>query len=148
MSKFIRSVPFKTEYDGDSISMNLQPLKRKDILKLAPFMGDGESVGTLDSFQMMDVGSGLIPNYVTNFKGLVDAEDQQITIEEAVDESYFTELVSIIMQELFAISNMGKDDSKNSHKPLTKSAVAQAISGESPLLESPASPGFISSSGA
>ncbi len=49
MSKYTSKVTYKTEFEGDKIKASLSRLKRKDFLKMLPFMKadeDGKSTMT------------------------------------------------------------------------------------------------------
>jgi hypothetical protein len=114
MSNFTKDILFTTEFEGDTVSLRLARLKRKDMMTLSPHMPDaGEKVGAVQSMDLMDVALALLPKYVTEFKGPKDADGNELSLEDIMEEMYFLELVSRIVTHLFEASNMGADEAKN-----------------------------------
>ena len=107
MSKFTPLVKFETSFEEDEITMNLRRLKRVAFMSLTPYLTSGAD-GTVDEVAMMDVATELLPDYVQNFKGLVDAKGEEIALEDMIVETYFIELITEIIKELFDISKIGK----------------------------------------
>lgn len=58
----------------------------------------------------------IIPSCVTNFVGLTDASGTPMTLEYAIDQTYFSDLVGRIMSELFSISKPKKEELKELKK--------------------------------
>ena len=127
MSNFTPTVKFETEFEGDTVRMNLRRLKRGDMMKLSPYLTT-ETGGAIDGMQLMDISAGFIRDYVFDFCGLTDAEGSELPFTAITDEVYFLGLISEIITRLFEISNMGEGDEKNSGVQPSMSTVAQAIS--------------------
>lgn len=120
MSGFTPSVSFTTEFDGDTVSMRLRRLKRKDLNKVSPYMKMADPKSGLvqlsleESFEFLEIMSGVLPEYVQQFKGLTDAEGNPLDLNQALEESYFIPLISAITGRLFEISNVQEGEAKNS----------------------------------
>ncbi len=119
MSKYTNKVKFETEFEGDKITATLSRLKRKDFLKMLPYMkrdDDGNSAMTEeDEIKFMSIASDILPGYVVTFYGLVDNDGEVIEFTTVCNEVYFMSLTSLFVNKLFEISNMGKDiEIKNS----------------------------------
>jgi len=129
MSKYTPQVQFATEFDGDKVSMRLARLKRKHVVLMAPFMSgetdvDGNDIISFkDEVQLSEVMSKILPEVVTEFSGLVDAEGVAIELTVAVDDMYFSELVAVITKELFTISRPGKEEIKDIKKPSSDTGI-------------------------
>ena len=114
MSNFTKDILFTTEFEGDTVSLKLARLKRKDMMLLSPHMpNEGENVGAVQSMDLMDVAMSLLPKYVSEFKGPKDSDGMPLTLEEIMEEMYFLELISRIVTKLFEASNMGAAEAKN-----------------------------------
>lgn len=120
MSNFTPLVEYKTNFDGDNITMQLQRLKRKDIMKVAPYLNgdigeDGEMTMSFENqIQFAEVMAEVLPGSVKSFIGLKDTEGNAIDIGNAIEEAYFQDLISEIMGKLFAISKPSEAELKNS----------------------------------
>jgi len=125
MSKFTKSCPYETEFEEDKITMNLNRLRRADMMVLMPFMNEAGKGEVKVDVDLMNLASDLLPNYVENFKGLKDEDGNPVTIETVCDQTYFMTLAGEIIAELFNISKLGDEDSKNSDKPRSTTDVAQ-----------------------
>ncbi len=120
MSQFTPLVSFETEFEGDRITMKLRRLQRKDMQKLTPFMHaeDGETkVSFTSQMEFSGMAMDLLPEYVSEFKGLTDSEGNTMTIEAILEEVYFTSLLQELVVEVFSISRLSGDDAKNSEAP-------------------------------
>lgn len=123
MSNFTPLADYTVEFEGDTVTMQLRRLKREDQQKLVPFMGevgdDGKAKMTFkDQMEMSNAMQDLLPGHVKNFKGLRDANSANITLEVAIDEVYFQDLVGKILMELMHISNVGiKEEKKSEAQP-------------------------------
>lgn len=113
MSRFTKKVTFETEFEGDTVSLKLARLKRKDMMTLSPFMPDGDQVGSAQTMDLMDVATNLLPDYVSDWVGPTDEDGNELSLEDVMEEMYFLELISAIVTKLFEASNMGTADAKN-----------------------------------
>ena len=118
MSNFTPKVKFETGFDGDQISMQLRRLKQVDAVKVAPYMIP-ENDGTVkmsfeNQLKFTEVMLDLLPNYIEDFQGLFDADGNVISLEDAIAETYFQELIGRIAGRLMAISSPEENEGKNS----------------------------------
>lgn len=118
MSNFTPLVKFSLEFEGDSISMDLRRLKREAILKLSPYLTTNEQgkvtgLSFEDQTKFTNVMIEILPSYVTNFSGLVDAIGNLISLEDMIQEAYFQSLVSHIVSKLLLISSPDGGEEKN-----------------------------------
>jgi hypothetical protein len=127
MSKFTPLVKFETSFEGDKVVIQLRRLKRKAMMKLTPFLTEGdEGDGKLDEMAIMGVATEILPEHVASFKGLFQADGTEITFKEAIEESYFMGLITEMIQELFRISKLDEDDAENSQgQPVTSASVTE-----------------------
>ena len=121
MSNFTPVVHFETEFDGDHVSMDLIRLKRGTMIKVAPYLKgkfvDGKITMTFDDqAKFSEVMADVVPVSVKNFSGLKAQDGTEIKLEDAVDETYFNELIGEIMGRLFAISKPTENEIKNSDR--------------------------------
>ena len=130
MSRFTKTVQYVTEFQGDTVKVTLERLKRKDLLMLAPLMPKADSEGkvtvnldTEDNLKLLSAVADRLPDYVKSFEGLKDANGEEITIQDVAEEAYFGELLSDIFAKLFDISFVSEDEIKNSNVLLSDSSV-------------------------
>lgn len=119
MSNFVRSVPFDMEFDGDSVTMNLTPLKRGHMQMMAPFIKsgeDGDKLSFADNMAVLEVAAEILPENVKDFAGLT-IEGTNAGLDEVVGESYFIPLIGEILSKLFDISTVKSNEEKNSVAP-------------------------------
>lgn len=129
MSGFTPTVRYETDFGDDHITMSLKRLKRKDFMKLSPYMGEPDGEGNMritfqSQLEMMNVIGTQVPEYVENFQGLTDANGQALGIETVVEEVYFQDLLGEIIQELMRISHPSEADLKKSEAPQPASSGA------------------------
>jgi hypothetical protein len=80
VGNFLRSIVYKGTFDGDEVEITLRPLQFKDALR---FRGlEAESIAQT----LMEV----LPEYITEVKGLRAADGSAVTREELLSSSYFT----------------------------------------------------------
>lgn len=118
MSNFTPLVHFEIEFDGDTVSMDLRRMQRKDQQKLVPFMSgdireDGSRIMSFQSqHEMGEAMLDILPDHVSNFAGLTMPDGTAIALETAIEEIYFQELIADILAELMRISNVGDVERK------------------------------------
>lgn len=120
MSGFTPSVKRTYEFEGDQVEVVLKRLKRKDFQKWSQHMKEENGVVKMtfsDTLEMGNVLFDLLPGYITSFTGLKDGEGNVIDLKTALEEAYFTDLIAKVIQDLFKISNLNKEDAKNSGGP-------------------------------
>lgn len=134
MSNFTPSVKFSTEFDGDTVTMQLSRMKKKHVMELMPILlrhagkvtpeSNDEIVIDIvdmmkDESDVIDMASKFLPDYVNNFSGLSDANGAAIDLELAMDQNYFQPLISEIIRELINISKPTQKDADKVGKPST-----------------------------
>ena len=112
MSSFTPLVKFETTFENDTITMSLKRLKRKAMMSLTPYI-NADGSGKIDELELMNVSADMLPDHVVDFKGLMDAEGNAITIEAMCEEAYFISLQGDIVSKLFEITQLRKGDVKN-----------------------------------
>lgn len=90
MSRYIRQVVYKGEFDGDQVEVVMRPLQFKDALA---FQGrPPEEIGRTIA--------GLLRDYVVEVRGLFAADNTPVTKEEFLDSAYFTQVLISASLEL------------------------------------------------
>lgn len=122
MSKFTPSVRFVTEFEEDTVTMNLNRLKTDTFMSWSPFFENidaGGSMPPFDAVRLVDHVRKELGQYVHNFDGLKDAEGKSVSLATMVAEAYFFELVQEIVGELIIISKLrkGEEDEGKSAGP-------------------------------
>ena len=127
MSNFTPLVEKEYEWDGDTVKVTFARLKRKDMLLVFPalkelgtardvqegdegvIMVDGVGVKGEDISNAMndvlDVLLDKLPEYITEFEGLVDSDNQPISVETVASEFYFMRLCSMIVMDMVSESS-------------------------------------------
>lgn len=90
MSNYVRSIPFKTMFDGDEVTARIKPILRGDLLTLKPTFSDGEE---LTNHAVAHGVAPLLPKYVVDLAGLNDAAGAPIGLDVVCAEAFFSELV-------------------------------------------------------
>jgi hypothetical protein len=121
VSKFIRSTPFATTFDGDEVRCELKPLERGDFLKVTRFE---DELSASSVTEMID----FLPTYVENFRGLRDAAGAPVAFEDAYRLAFFFGLMAEIAGTLLKAASL-----RNPKMPGGPSASLLPAS-ESPLV--------------
>ncbi|MCK5609649.1 hypothetical protein KAR91_47690 [Candidatus Pacearchaeota archaeon] len=130
MSKFTKQITKTYEFEGDNVVVKMKRLKRKDAIKLAPFMTEPDEDGKVkmkfeESLNFMEESCKVLMKYVTSFTGLTDNEDKDLvegepvymTAKEVLGEdgsTYFMNLISLMISDLMQASFAGGDKEKKS----------------------------------
>jgi len=110
MSGFTKTKTFETTFDGDTVSMTLTRLKRKDMMKMAPALSKiKQNMTEEEGAEVLDEFADIVIRNTSNFSGLKDNDGNLISLEEAVEEAYFIYLTSAIATELMKISSVRTD---------------------------------------
>ena len=130
MSKFTKSIIRKFEFEDDLVEVTLERMKRKDAMKLMPFVGEPDEDGTVkmtfsNQMEMLDMTGDLLPKYVKRISGLVDADGADVSVDTMCDEAYFLDLIGKIVQELMESSFMTKAERKKSNASQEKDSQEQ-----------------------
>lgn len=122
MSKFTKQIVRTYPFEGDTVAVKMDRLKRKDAIKLAPFMTEPDENGKVSmkfeaSINFMDKACGILSKYVTEFSGLTNDDGGQIPKEDVLGEdgaTYFMTLISLMISDLMQASFAGSDKEKKS----------------------------------
>lgn len=125
MSKFLPLVHYETEFENDKVEMDLAPLRRDTFLSWIPLFKestagiDPKELGSLSNEEaltrvdfgtmtsLLTVAEKDMPQYVSNFKGLKDANGEPIAFETVLKETYFLVHLFDIIGKLIEISQIG-----------------------------------------
>lgn len=120
MSKFTKQFTKQYDFDGDTVTIVMNRMKRKAALKLAPmgefFSADDKELDFGASLEFMDVACKMLMDYVVSLEGLTNEEGIKITKEDVFGEeaeTYFMELVSMAMNDLMSESFAGNKAKKS-----------------------------------
>ena len=123
MSKFTKSITRSYQFDGDTVTVTMQRMKRKHAMKLLPFISEPDESGNVkmtfqDQMEMLDVAAEFLPKYVNKIGGMRGEAGEELTTEAAVEliseESYFMGLVGEIVGDWTEASFMFEADEKKS----------------------------------
>lgn len=134
MSNFTKTFTIDTTFEDDAITLIVSRMKRKDALKLVPYMGEPDENGELKidfkgQIELLDIAADLLPKYIESMTGLKDAEGTAITVEEMLDGAYFLDLIGNIINDLMVKSFMSKKERKKlKEQPVSTSGGSQDIS--------------------
>jgi hypothetical protein len=120
MSKYSPLVNFETEFEGDTVKMQLKHLSRKTFLGWMPYFskvekiddGEGNTVVKLDeetTLNLVNDAADILPQHVKDFKGLKDTNGDPVSIDVVIEDVYFMELVSEIVVKLIEMARVGKE---------------------------------------
>jgi hypothetical protein len=96
MSKYTPAVTREFNIEGDVVKVKFRRLTREQFGKLSPFM-TSEGMTAERSMEMMDVCSQFLPDVITNFEGLTDANGEPLGTKELFEEAYFFPLLADII---------------------------------------------------
>lgn len=97
MSRFLKSTPFETTFDGDKVTCRFKAIKQADSLRLFSLR---DSEGKLTRVLLLPVYAEMLPHYVEEFKGLTSADGTQLGMADVAHHTYFTELLFEMGQAL------------------------------------------------
>ena len=110
MGKFTKSTTHNIEFDGDTVTVVLTRMKRKDAMKLMPFIQPPDADGKVkmipfqDQMKMLDVAADILPKYITRVSGLMDLDtnvelDTKEASDRIVEEAYYMGLIGELIGE-------------------------------------------------
>lgn len=117
MSGFTPSTKESFEFEGDTVEVVFNRLKRKDLQKWSQHIkadGDVVKMTFSDKMEMSNVLCDLLTAYIVSFHGLKTADGAEIGLGQVLEEAYFSELTAAMIAKLFKISNLSKEEAKNS----------------------------------
>lgn len=124
MSKFTKQIKRTYQFEGDEITIIMGRLKRKDAIKLAPYMTEPDKDGIVkmrfeDSMMFADVSCDILKKYISSMSGMVDADGHTQSIDDIFGEeggTYYMNLVAEVMGDLLDASFSSSDVEKKSVK--------------------------------
>jgi hypothetical protein len=121
MSQYKRSFVYATNFEGDNVTMRLQGMKRRHLQMLSKYIHQdaegGISVTFENQLEAFDVFADILPECVTEFKGLTDFDlKKPIPLEVVLEDMYFINLVSEIIQQIMSASTMKSKEVKQLKK--------------------------------
>lgn len=131
MSKFLKSLRFESEFDGDKVVMILTPLSRGDFLRILS-EDSPDAIALLESF----------PQYVQSLDGLYDAAGGKIELADAFASAYFMPLMLAAAGFLIEKAVL-----QNPKKPGSRSATSQPGSPSPSQVEEPSAGSLVSDGG-
>lgn len=114
MSNFTPSITEVFEFDGDTVKVTFNGLKRKHIITLSPYMSeDANTISFQDQVKFAEAAATFMPEIITKIEGLNDADGNPIPLETMLSETYFTRLVSDIMTSILTHSFLKGEETGN-----------------------------------
>lgn len=129
MSRYTQKINKVFQFEGDDVKVRYTRLKRKKAFQVTAKLPKGvgadnirEAVSITDALDVMEIMADYLPDQVVHFEGLSDADGNPVTLEEALDEAYFTELVADIALAIFEDSfPAGGDEGVKKSEPPSES---------------------------
>lgn len=97
MSGYLRSTPFETQFDGDTVKARLKPLLYEDFIRITSAETENDAI---QLFQK------ILPTYVEEFTGLRDQAGSEVGLGEVCSQLYFIGLVGQIGAKLIESSSV------------------------------------------
>lgn len=102
MGKYVGKIVFSTEWQGDQVRAELEPLDREGFLRMQSIREHGnEKYG-------MQVAAELLDKHLIAVSGVTDAANAPISKETILSKVYFLSLVAEIFNALIEGSIVGK----------------------------------------
>ena len=110
---------YETTWQGEKVSMEVRPLRRKAMMLLAPYMMISEEKGVkliVDTFELQGLAAQIFPEHVKDIQGIT-VNGKPVTWEDLAEEAVFCHLVGDIIGQLALISSLKESEAKNSGGP-------------------------------
>ena len=107
MSNFTPLVNHEFKFQGDVVKVTYSRLKRTEMLKVLPLfkkVEDSENQADVVN-EILELLIDSIPDYVKAFSGLIDAEGNQVAIDQVVSGFYFLNLAAEIAMQMIRDSS-------------------------------------------
>jgi hypothetical protein len=121
---------YETKFKGETISMELLPLKVEAFALLSPFMRaysvDQQAQATANVLELQGKSGPILNDYVRNMQGIT-VNGITPTTEILTTEVRLSFLVLDILQQLFIRSLLLKDEEKNLGSPSVTTQTAENI---------------------
>lgn len=105
MSNFTPLVKRKFVFEGDDVSVTFSRLKRKHMLKMLPkFIAIKDNLKETTDVELLapliDEFGDKAVDYIRSIEGLKDANGEDVTITEVIENAYFLEFFADIMMAM------------------------------------------------
>ena len=145
MSKFTKQIKRVYIFEDDTVSVSMKRLKRKDAIKLAPFMSEPDKDGKVtmafeDSLKFADKACEVLLKYTTNFEGLKEEDGTPLKIADIFGEegsTYFMGLISEMMADLMEASFVGGEEDEKKSDVQQEDTLKECSTATAKLEESP-----------
>lgn len=123
MSKYLPTIEYTTEFEGDTVKIELVKLSRKDYMKIIAVsptsMGDSgiAQVDIMKVLDSLDSIADIILKSVKSFTGLKDANGDALEFKDIISTTYFTELVMDVMKTLIEKSGRLNEEEEKKSEP-------------------------------
>lgn len=91
MSKFVRNIVIKQEFEGDTVTVTLLPLKYGAALRLRSAADE-----KVDGLKFVDLLREILPEHVVSLEGLYDAGGGEVGAATVFEHAYFAVLLTNI----------------------------------------------------
>jgi hypothetical protein len=119
MSKYLPSVEFSTEYEGDKVKMVMRPLDRPSAMKIAPYSrSDDEDKNRTqeEKIKVYDVACEILSEHLEEVSGLRDSNGNAVSKDAMLEHIYFMDLVMPAFARLVEASQLGKEQKPDSEE--------------------------------
>lgn len=114
MSKYVGMVVYETEFEGDHVRVELEPLTRQAFMEVYPKLRDmGPRAASEGDLAILDTAVDVVSRHIKRMTGLRDAANNEISIEIMLGKVYFSKLISEIFAKLMESSALGEGKSAN-----------------------------------
>jgi hypothetical protein len=93
VSGYVRNIVVKKDYEGDKVTITLNPIGFGDALKLKGL--DPKTLSETDFIPLMEILKG----YVVALSGLKADDASDISVEELFSKAYFVGLLTEVLEE-------------------------------------------------
>lgn len=114
MSNFLPLVKKEYKFQGDTIEVSFNLLSRNQMMSLLPLMPkeQGEELSLESQSALMEVSMEALKDNVKDFTGLKDRNGSAIEFKDAVEQAYFTTLMTEITMDMFNESMVEEEKEK------------------------------------
>lgn len=109
MSSFTKRITKNFLFEGDTVVVESERMKKEDFSTIAPLMkteGNKTTIDQSDPDKLLEVGREVLGRRVKGLSGLRTEDGEPLTLQDVVNETYFlelaTEILSWIMENSFA----------------------------------------------
>lgn len=118
MSSYSPTFSSTFQVEGDEVTVVMKRLTRGEFGKITPFMPadpDNPEIPADKALQMMEVFAEFLPEKIVSFKGLVTKDGDPIEFKEALETSFFYNLIMEIIVKLMEESTLNEKKEQDSN---------------------------------